>query len=239
MNLPRPSPINRKIRSGLLLVALVFLIFSAFVLPTPKGSTASHVMAVAYLAVFSVASYLIGARHKWLLAYWILAACIWIIGLMDTVVHTATPLLAITSDSLLVVLQLMLVLLVFRFSMLDPHANRADRIVAGISGYLIMAFLWAGLYEIHETLVPGGLVDSSKLVIKAEEGDLLYYSLITLTTTGYGEILPVSPSARLLVSLQAVAGTLYLAVFIAALLGRSSNGSADSDPQPGRTAPDA
>jgi hypothetical protein len=52
MNLPRPSPINRKIRSGLLLAALVFLIFSAFVLPTPQGSTASHVMAVAYLAVF-------------------------------------------------------------------------------------------------------------------------------------------------------------------------------------------
>jgi hypothetical protein len=55
MNLPRPSPINRKIRSGLLLVALVFLIFSAFILPTPKGSTASHVMAVAYLAVFIAA----------------------------------------------------------------------------------------------------------------------------------------------------------------------------------------
>jgi len=130
---------------------------------------------------------------------------------------------------LIILLQLMLVLLVFRFSMLDPYANRADRIVAGISGYLIIAFLWAGLYALHERISPGGLVDSSKMVINEAEGDFLYYSFITLTTTGYGEILPVSPSARLLASLQSIAGTLYLAVFIAALLGRGSNEPAHSD----------
>ena len=222
---------KRKIRSGLLLVALLALTVSAFILPTAPGSTAAWVMTVVYMVVFSVASYLIGARHKWLVVYGVLAASIWIIGLTDTFIPHATPALEITRDSLLVLLQLMLVLLVFRFSMLDPHANRADRIVAGISGYLIIAFLWAGLYALHERIAPGGLVDSSKGVIHAEEGDFLYYSFITMTTTGYGEILPISPSARLLASLQAVTGTLYLAVFIAALLGRSSNESAGSKPQ--------
>jgi voltage-gated potassium channel Kch len=148
---------------------------------------------------------------------------------MDTFIPTATPSLEIAREGLLVLLQLMLVFLVFRFSMLDPHATRADRIVAGISGYLILALLWAGLYALHERVSPGGLVDSSKGVIRAEEGDFLYYSFITLTTTGYGEILPISPSARLLASLQSVVGTLYLAVFIAALLGRSSNEPAASD----------
>jgi hypothetical protein len=213
----------------LLLLALLALIVTAFILPTAPGSTAARVMAVVYLIVFSVASYLIGARQKWLVAYGILAAFAWVIGLMDTFIPTATPSLEIAREGLVVLLQLMLVLLVFRFSMLDPHANRADRIVAGISGYLILAFLWAGLYALHERVSPGGLVDSSKGVINAEEGDFLYYSFITLTTTGYGEILPVSPSARLLASLQSVTGTLYLAVFIAALLGRSSNESVASD----------
>lgn len=220
---------ERKIRSGLLLVALLALTVSAFILPTAPGSTAARFMAVVYLVVFSVASYLIGARHKWLVAYGVLAACAWIIGLADTFIPASTPALEITRDGLIVLLQLMLVLLVFRFSMLDPHANRADRIVAGISGYLILAFLWAGLYALHERILPGGLVDSSKMVIHAEEGDFLYYSFITLTTTGYGEILPVSPSARMLASFQSVAGTLYLAVFIAALLGRPATDSAASD----------
>lgn len=221
---------NRKIRSGLLLVALLALIVTAFILPTAPGSTAARVMHVVYLVVFSVASYLIGARHKWLVAYGILAACVWIIGLADTFIPHATPGLEITRDALLILLQLMLVGLVFRFSMLDPHANRADRIVAGISGYLIIAFLWAGLYAIHERIYPGGFVDSSKGVIHVEEGDFLYYSFITITTTGYGEILPVSPSARMLASLQSVVGTLYLAVFIAALLGRPVTAEEGSAP---------
>lgn len=213
---------NRKIRSAFLLLALLALIVSAFILPTAPGSTAARIMHVVYLVVFSIASYLIGARQKWLVAYGILAACVWVTGLTDTVIPAATPALEFTRDGLLVLLQLMLVLLVFRFSMLDPDASRADRIVAGVSGYLIIALLWAGLYSLHERIAPGGLVDSSKLVINAAEGDFLYYSFITLTTTGYGEVLPVSPSARLLASLQAVTGTLYLAVFIAALLGRGS-----------------
>ena len=220
---------DRKIRSGLLLVALLALIISAFILPTAPGSTAARIMQVVYLIVFSVASYLIGARHRWLVAYGILAACVWVIGLADTFIPVPTPALEIACGGLLVLLQLMLVLLVFRFSMLDPDASRADRIVAGISGYLIIALLWAGLYALNERMSPGGLVDSSKMAINEAEGDFLYYSFITLTTTGYGEILPVSPSARLLASLQTVTGTLYLAVFIAALLERTSNRSADSD----------
>lgn len=227
MDIRFPNINDRKLRSGLLLVALLALIVSAFILPTTPGSTAERVMYFVYLVIFSIASYLIGARHKWLVAYGILAACVWIIGLTDTFIPALTPALEITRDSLLVLLQLMLVLLVFRFSMLDPDASRADRIVAGISGYLIIALLWAGLYALHERIEPGGLVDSSKLVINAAEGDFLYYSIITLTTTGYGEILPVSPSARLLASIQSVTGTLYLAVFIAALLGRTPNESAE------------
>jgi hypothetical protein len=222
---------ERKIRSGLLLLALLALTVTAFILPTAPGSTAARVMAVVYLVVFSLASYLIGARHKWFVGYGILAACVWVVGFADTMISEATPGLEISHQVLLVLLQLMLVYLVARFSMFDPHANRADRIVAGISGYLILAFLWAGLYAVHERMSPGGLVDSSKMVIRAEEGDFLYYSFITLTTTGYGEILPVSPSARLLASLQSVTGTLYLAVFIAALLGRSSNESTDTKTQ--------
>jgi hypothetical protein len=47
---------------------------------------------------------------------------------------------------------------------------------------------------------------------------LLYFSFTTLTTLGYGDIVPVSPSARLLTSFEAVAGQLYVAIFIARLV---------------------
>ena len=48
-------------------------------------------------------------------------------------------------------------------------------------------------------------------------GDLVYYSLTTLTSTGYGEITPVSPSARALAMLQQVVGVLFVAILISRL----------------------
>lgn len=234
MDISLPLATSRKLRSALLLVALLGLMVSDFILPTAPGSTAAKVMGIVNIVVFSVASYLIGARQKWLLFYGILAAGVLAIGLTDTFLTIAIPSLVLTRDILLVLLQLMLVMLVFRFSMFEANANRADRIVAGISGYLIIAFLWAALYSAHERILPGGLVDSSNGLINESEGDFLYYSIITQTTTGYGEIVPISPSARLLASLQAVTGTLYLAVFIAALLGRSPNDSEDTKQRLGK-----
>ena len=49
-------------------------------------------------------------------------------------------------------------------------------------------------------------------------GAVIYYSLVTLTTQGYGDIVPASGYARLLASLEGVAGTVYLAVLIASLV---------------------
>ena len=48
----------------------------------------------------------------------------------------------------------------------------------------------------------------------------LYYSFVTLTTLGYGDITPVHPVARMLSYLEAVIGQLYLAVLVASLVGR-------------------
>ena len=48
-------------------------------------------------------------------------------------------------------------------------------------------------------------------------GDLVYYSLTTLTSTGYGEITPVSPAARALAMLQQIVGVLFVAILISRL----------------------
>jgi voltage-gated potassium channel Kch len=49
--------------------------------------------------------------------------------------------------------------------------------------------------------------------------NFIYYSFVTLTTLGYGDIVPVSPHARALSSLEAVIGQLFIAVLIARLVG--------------------
>ena len=48
----------------------------------------------------------------------------------------------------------------------------------------------------------------------------MYFSLVTMTTLGYGEITPVAPIPRLLAGLQAATGTIYIAVFIGRVVSR-------------------
>jgi voltage-gated potassium channel Kch len=58
--------------------------------------------------------------------------------------------------------------------------------------------------------------------------ELLYFSLITLTTVGYGDIVPLSGTARILTALEGVTGVLYIATTVALLVGRFKSESWDT-----------
>ena len=66
-------------------------------------------------------------------------------------------------------------------------------------------------------LVPGSFRYGQDRTLTGPE--MIYYSFITLTTLGYGDIVPVSPSARSLATLEALTGQLYLTVLVARLVG--------------------
>ncbi len=93
-------------------------------------------------------------------------------------------------------------------------------ILGAIVAYLLAAVAFAYLYEILELFQPGsfsGIPDAASL---QELGDaLMYFSLASLTTMGYGDIVPVSGLARPVAVLEGAFGTLYLAVMIAKLVG--------------------
>ena len=107
---------------------------------------------------------------------------------------------------------------VVKFALFNDEAVKIDRMLAGICGYLILGLFWAKLYTMYEQFFPGGFRFSDGTAVDVGDGSLLYFSLVTLSTLGYGDIIPASPWARMLASLQAVAGTLYLAVFISSLV---------------------
>jgi len=85
-----------------------------------------------------------------------------------------------------------------------------------------MGITGALLYVLVDTLSPASLVFPS-LEYEPEEvfdfSKYLYFSFTTLTTLGYGDILPVRPLARAFTSLQAVMGVLYTTVVVAWLVG--------------------
>lgn len=83
-----------------------------------------------------------------------------------------------------------------------------------IAMYLQIALLFAISYEAIEIFFPGAFAFGEG-VHPLQSDDLTYFSLITLTTVGFGDIYPVHPLARMLVSLEAVTGVLFIGLSMA------------------------
>jgi hypothetical protein len=90
------------------------------------------------------------------------------------------------------------------------------RIQGAIAVYLLLGIAWAASYELLVLMRPGAFTGSGV------EGDTartwIYYSFVTLTTVGYGDITPVHPLARSLAVFEALTGQLYPAILLARLV---------------------
>ena len=87
-----------------------------------------------------------------------------------------------------------------------------------INIYLLLGLLWATLYLALDSFFPGSIKMAASAADRQTE--LLYFSLITLSTVGYGDIVPISGMARILTALEGVTGVLYIATTVALLVGR-------------------
>lgn len=96
----------------------------------------------------------------------------------------------------------------------------SDGIFATVAVYLIVALLFAQLYLLLSEWNPASFnLDVAARTPPQLQSDLVYYSLITLATVGYGDILPVSGLARTLATFEATIGQFYIAVVVAVFVG--------------------
>jgi len=91
----------------------------------------------------------------------------------------------------------------------------ARRIQGAIAVYLLLGFIWAEAYELVALWHPGAFTGT---VHGSGSLPWTYYSFVTLTTMGYGDIMPVHPLARAVAVLEALTGQLYLAIMLARLV---------------------
>lgn len=98
----------------------------------------------------------------------------------------------------------------------------ADKLHGALAGYIMLAFLWAFIYTLMESLRPGSF-GPERLDLGGGTPDaffhLLYFSFTTLTTTGFGDVTPVTNQARSFVMIEEFAGVFFVGVLIARLAG--------------------
>jgi hypothetical protein len=108
----------------------------------------------------------------------------------------------------------------------DSREVTFNIVCASLCIYLLLGLVWALVYSVDDVLDPTAFtctVDAAKhqsrLRVGGGDTTVLYFSFVTLTTLGYGDIVPTSPISRMLASTEAIAGQLYLTVLVARLVG--------------------
>jgi hypothetical protein len=102
----------------------------------------------------------------------------------------------------------------------------ADTIYGGISVYLLIGLMWVVFYSAIESFAPGSFVLGDVPVAQLVDDvratplfrEFIYFSFVTLTTLGYGDIRPTTDAARMVATAEAVVGVMFVAVFIARLV---------------------
>ena len=210
-------------RSGFLPV-LVLLLGLYLVGPWVVGRSWGPAAVVAGACLMLVLAARAAGGRRWVLlatqavAVTLLAAH----GLLRT---TGSTRWATVEHVLFALLVLVALTLTLRNKVLRAHQVDADEIYAAVTAYMLLGVWWACCYAFLDSLHLDPPAFSENLVprdaaggIAGNFGAALYYSYVTLTTLGYGDILPVHRIVRSFATLEALTGQLYIAVVMARLI---------------------
>ena len=119
-----------------------------------------------------------------------------------------------------------LVAMIIVRAVLAEQAVTADTIMGAFCVYLLIGATWTGAYVVIDIAQPGSLMFPDEIVSDRigtsgldRDGMYGYFSYVTLTTLGYGDIRPVGRVARMLAWMEAVLGQIFLATLVARLVG--------------------
>jgi Ion channel len=199
-----------------LLVSLLVLIISAPELATAHGILIVNVIGA---AVLLAASYAISDR-KHLFAIAIILSLVSVIATARLGAHPSHARIIIAHTCAVILLSFFFVT-ILRYVLRSGQVT-ADKIFAAICAYLLIGYAWAFGYALLDELWPGAFTASTVVARDDYIGRVIqmrYFSFTTLTTVGYGDIVPHSPGARTMAILEAIFGQFYLVALIGRLVG--------------------
>jgi hypothetical protein len=200
--------------SLLLLISLiVFLMLSAFV---KEHHAAGEGILLISMYVALVASTLeLSQRKNWRLPGAILAG----MSMLVMLVHFLYPTRMIMVANWFFLAAFLGFVSAALFSYLGLGGSvTSGRLYGLVSLYILLGVFYYAIFNLIETVHPHSFMETASSSNGVSRHSLLYLSLITLTTLGYGDIVPVTPPARMLAALEAMTGVLYIAITVARLV---------------------
>jgi len=204
----------------LLIALLLYIIIAPFLIPFRHGQIVSSVLLTVVLVNAALAMgngqwTRVAARSLLLLALVTRWLAQWRPGLLPPEIFPATALLFIG----------FVFVSVFGSILRAPEVN-SETLCAGVGGYLLLGLFWAFSYTLLASLSPDAFAVASRPAWPRSEMKgftAIFFSYVTLSSVGSGDIVPVSPVAQMLSMIEAMVGAFYMAVMIARLVALHSS----------------
>jgi len=140
-----------------------------------------------------------------------------------TVSPVAYPRLSLFASAAVLAVMLVAIGEIFKHIIMARRIS-ADIIFGSVAIYLLAGVFWALAYSLVNDIMPGMVIESvGKVTTVQQRAELLpefsYFSFITLTSVGYGDLTPIGAPARALAIVEGVFGQLYTAILIGKLVG--------------------
>jgi len=204
-------------RFGILFVTLVLVMFMPYFMPAPVSR---YGIPLLFTLVMLTALAAVADTRRQRVFGAALAVPTLLFAWLDLVPGDLTTYLKLV---LTLAFFLYVALAIFRH-VLHAHEVDISTIFAAVSVYFMLAYIWATCYALLELASPGSisitaLGTETGFDRIASSGYLTYFSFVTLTTLGYGDVTPASDFARVLAVNEAALGQLFLVVLVARLVG--------------------
>jgi hypothetical protein len=190
--------------------------------PLLHSAVPSLVERLAFLAVLIVAVLSIREERAWRVMLLALATLVVVMGWLQM---SITLVAFVVAHYFIVAVFLSYIIAGLLLYVFSERSVSTNTVCAALVAYLLLSIVWADVYALITVLDPTAFASSNQnLTLPFHIGtgamtSVIYFSLATMTTLGYGDIVPVSPLARMATALEAVTGQLYLAVLMARLVG--------------------
>jgi len=188
------------------------------------------VMQIAFSATLIIGIWSLIDSRKWFIAGLVLVT----VEFTSTIISVFRPSPLIETIGLLAALAFCMLSLVIalRYVLFDQRMD-LNRLIGGICAYLLLGVTIGILNMLIYRFIPHSFSGLPVTGNPSDGIDLLYYSFVTMTTLGYGDITPEGSIARVLAYLAAIAGQFYIAILVGTLVGMylSQRNHADKPPQ--------
>jgi len=210
-------PAAREANFIYLLIGLLAILVAGPIVYEATNQPMPLIAQTAFSATLIIGIWTLVENRTWFIAGIVLAAS----DLVVTVIHLLTGSLLAETITILLEMSFCALSLVFALKyVLFGKRMDLNRIVGAICVYLLLGVLLALGNMLVYRFVPGSFngIDASETSL--EGFTLIYYSFVTMTTLGYGDITPDGALARVLAYLAAIAGQFYIAVLVAMVVGQ-------------------